>query len=117
MDIKQDVTLELKTITQGGGHVTIAQGETPVICAEEYSSAHTCMAVNFLRSGCPIVQLLLYEVHRHGETLDSVYILLERLQLEGEKFTTKVVKDEEESGALLSVVIITRISKGNPNEN
>ena len=74
-------------ITQdtNGGIITIIEGETPVIYAttEELTVYAPCV-VNFLRCGCPQVQI--YTPYKEEEVKKPLISVLRALQLNGEKF-------------------------------
>ncbi len=56
-------------VSQSADFVTVSQGQIPVIIFAEWTQAQevAAKAVNFLRSGCPVVQVILDNPGMRGE--------------------------------------------------
>ena len=69
------------------GIVTIAEGQVPVLRASSPDGQQDIpMAVNFLRSGCPAVQMVYINMKQF---IDEVETLLHDLELPGEQFVLR----------------------------
>jgi hypothetical protein len=69
------------------GTVTILQGQVPVIIVQSHDGAsEATMAVNFLRSGCPQIQLVLENGTEAPERQQRIADLLLAIQLPTEMF-------------------------------
>lgn len=103
MNDKKMIMLQRQIIMQGNDIITIAAGEAPVLATGTRAiQLHTftqliATAVNFLRSGCSAFQLLLdswrdvdLETRRgyHVDSVSAVKVLLEALELPGERLTS-----------------------------
>ncbi|MDO8589741.1 MAG: hypothetical protein Q7R69_00490 [bacterium] len=77
-------------ITQSVDVVTIREGEVPVISTN--TVAHREMAVNFLRCGCPAVQIELETATGESDLTWHMKLTrtLNRIALEGEAFSVKM---------------------------
>ena len=53
--------IQIQTISQSPSFITVSQGQIPVILYRDYNQAQeiAARAVNFLRSGCPVVQVII----------------------------------------------------------
>jgi hypothetical protein len=78
------------------GIVTVSDGEVPVIHALTFDLvSEILMAVNFLRSGCPAVQIF-YPYHMgENENFQRAREILAALQLEKELFLWEVEKKDD----------------------
>ena len=100
--------LEMRTLlAQGEEIVTIESGQIPSIGFRDCNFALPCTwAVNFLRSGCPAVQMVQLDSQKStwGNAEVNAQTIFDALQLGGEKFSF----DNDESGRIM---IVKRIVK------
>jgi anion-transporting ArsA/GET3 family ATPase len=84
----------LQVVSQSADSVTVSQGQIPVIIFVKWTQAQevAAKAINFLRSGCPVVQVILDNPGMKGER--EIEEMRERLSDAVE--TLSVLKNHEE---------------------
>lgn len=92
-------------LQQGDDIVTVAEGQVPVFLSRDIASKQEIVsAVNFLRSGCPEVQI----VYPYGDDFTPMHTLLQSLQRPGEVFDMRTSPIGQEKFGRTYQLLITR---------
>ena len=100
--------LAQQLVQEGHGIITIASGETPVIDSESMSETAE-KTVNFLRSGCPQVQIIITK-HDSSAYEKQHIATIKALALEGEvfQFSPPVPMPESSGGYDVVMLAVSR---------
>ena len=124
-DQGKDLPVARRLVVEGRETVTVAEGGVPVLCIDEGRHTSTvAMAVNFLRSGCLAVQLVLtvdsglaggpskYLVDKVGQVRSILSALgrprEEAFEVDTERDRAYLSKNPDFKGDFVAVISVTR---------